>query len=254
MIKKYSNLPRLADLHCHLDLYADPVEIINETEKAEIYTIAVTTTPRAFKQNSEWTKNCNYIFPALGMHPQLVSKEGQRIELFEQLFKETKFIGEVGLDASPDYIQYYDLQKEIFKRILINCSNSGDKILTVHSLRAVEDVLSMINNFLPRDKRKIILHWFTGSLIDAQKALDLGCYFSINLRMAETKSGQDLIRILPLDRILTETDGPFLEIYGKPVKPKNVNLASRKLAAIHKISIIEMQNQIIKNLEKILSK
>ncbi len=65
------NIP-LVDYHCHLDLYPDFEKLIAECEKKEIYTLTVTTTPRAWPKNLALTKNLKFVRPALGLHPQLV--------------------------------------------------------------------------------------------------------------------------------------------------------------------------------------
>jgi TatD DNase family protein len=80
----------------------------------------------------------------------------------------------------------------------------------------------MIEAHLPPERGTVVLHWFTGSKSDARRAAALGCYFSINAEMTRTDRGRDLIRSLPRDRILTETDGPFTQVEGRPSEPSDV--------------------------------
>jgi TatD DNase family protein len=69
-------------------------------------------------------------------------------------------------------------------------------------------VLEMIERYLPQDRGAVVLHWFTGSKSDARRPATLGCYFSLNAEMTRSDRGRALVTELPIDRILTETDGP----------------------------------------------
>jgi TatD DNase family protein len=142
-------------------------------------------------------------------------------------------VGEVGLDGGPKFYQSLDLQKQVFQRVLTLCNQAGGKILTIHSVRTVTLALDMIEKHLLPDRNRLVLHWFTGSKAEARRAIDLGCYFSINAEMFKSDRHRSTISSLPLDRILTETDGPFCKNNGKPASPQDasivVNLLAREL-------------------------
>jgi len=204
---------QLVDFHCHLDLYPDFTEVIKNYEQKRIFTLAVTTTPRAWLKNNELTKYSKYIQVALGYHPQLVDESWRKeLEIWIKHLPETKFVGEVGIDGSTKFKNTLVFQKQVFKEILIHCANAENKILSVHSLNSSRTVLDLIEEYLPQSKGRVVLHWFTGTIPEAKKALKLGCYFSINPRMLNTKKGQELLKTLPIDKLLTETDGPFVKI------------------------------------------
>ena len=97
----------------------------------------------------------------------------------------------------------FDMQKRVFETILRECANRGEKILTIHSVRAVRAVLDMIEAFFPQPRGSTVLHWFLGSRSEAQRAVSLGCYFSINREMLRNDNHSALIASLPLDRLLT---------------------------------------------------
>jgi len=78
------------------------------------------------------------------LHPQLIHERSHELNLFKSYINETKYIGEVGLDASSQYYSSFDLQIEIFTKILSLCSKIGGKILSVHSVRSVKKVLELI--------------------------------------------------------------------------------------------------------------
>jgi TatD DNase family protein len=134
------------------------------------------------------------------------------IKLWEEYLPKARYIGEVSLDAGPRYFRSLDLQKQIFTQIRQKCAKTGGKILTVHSVRAAAMVLDLIESHLPRHQGRIVLHWFTGSTSQARRAVNLGCYFSINGAMLRNDRGRKLVAALPPDRLLTETDAPFTKI------------------------------------------
>jgi TatD DNase family protein len=98
-----------------------------------------------------------------------------------------------------------------------------------------------------------VLHWFTGTKAEARRAVELGCYFSVNAQMLETDKGRDLVGILPNDRLLTETDGPFTKFGGRPACPADVADTLIELAKLRQIPLKEMAATIKKNLTAILS-
>jgi len=155
----------------------------------------------------------------------LMADRASEISLWERYLPEARYIGEVGLDAGPRFFKSLDTQKRVFQRVLQCCADAGDKILTVHSVRSVKSVLDYLEAFLPADKGKVVLHWFTGTKNEAKRALELGCYFSINAAMLNNERHASMIQTIPLDRILTETDGPFTRTGDRQSKPSDVAIA-----------------------------
>lgn len=212
----------LVDFHCHLDLYPDHVKAVQESEMSGVFTLAVTTTPKAWPRNHELAQRTRYVRAALGLHPQLVAERASELPIWEAHLPETRYVGEVGLDAGPRFYKSFELQKQIFEQVLRRCAKAGNKILTVHSVRAVKAVLDHIETYLRPDQGKVVMHWFTGSKAEARRAIDLGCYFSINAAMLDNDRHSSLIASLPLDRLLTETDGPFTKTGERASKPSDV--------------------------------
>jgi len=244
----------LVDFHCHLDLYPDFENIIKESERANIYTLAVTTTPRAWQRNYELTKDLQYVRPALGLHPQLVGKNtAQELSLWEQFLPQAKYVGEVGLDAGQDNFRTLDEQKKVFERILTLCAEAGDKVLSVHAVRTVTPVLDMIESLLPRGRGKTVIHWFSGTPAQARRAINLGCYFSINAPMLYNDRNEVLLKFIPPDRLLTETDGPFTQNGSNPSRPRDVAQTVRALGKLRQLSPDQMTEQIAKNLKDLLT-
>lgn len=242
----------LVDFHCHLDLYPDFQAIVRETDKAGVFTLAVTTTPRAWARNNELAQTTRRVRAALGLHPQLVAERANEISLWESYIDETRYVGEVGLDAGPRFYKSLELQQQIFERILRRCAVSGDKIISVHSVRAVKAVLDHIEKHLPPNRGKIVLHWFTGTKSEAQRAVDMGCYFSINLAMLQNTRHSSIIATIPLNRLLTETDGPFTMTSDHPSKPSDVIFASKALGRIKGLPTTTLVDRIRENLTNLI--
>lgn len=250
-----SDTPRTAgvDFHCHLDLYPNHEAVIARAEAANVYTLAVTTTPKAWSRNHLLTRDTHFVKAALGLHPQLVAERGNELPLWEHYLPETRFVGEVGLDAGPRFYKSLDAQKYIFRTILEQCAKAGGKILSVHSVRSVSAVLNMIEHYFPQDRGRVVLHWFTGSQSEARRATELGCYFSINAEMASSARGRSLIAELPNDRLLTETDGPFTRINGHPAEPVDALAVIEAVARVRNISNETMAKVVDINLRALLS-
>lgn len=245
---------QLVDYHCHLDLYPDYQKRFADCGASAIEILAVTTTPRAWSRNRELASPFPHIRVALGLHPQLVGESSNEIPVFEEHVAEARFIGEVGLDASPRYYASLVEQKHIFQRILQLCAASGNKILSIHSVRAVREVLNCIEQSLAGSRSKPVLHWFTGSRAEAKRATELGCYFSINAQMFNGPTAHRILETIPENRLLTETDGPFLQVQGRPVLPGEVGDAVSLIAQALNRSRSQVENLIRCNLAALETK
>lgn len=244
---------RWVDFHCHLDLYPDHAQLIAECDREGVATLAVTTTPKAWSRNREMVAGTNHVRVALGLHPQLVSERERELGLFEKLLPEAKYVGEIGLDAGPRFYKSFEAQERVFERILRMCAEQGNKVLTIHSVRTVSKILQHLEKSLPIDRGQVVLHWFTGSAAEARRAIERGCFFSINSEMLKSAKQRDLVELLPADRLLTETDGPFVLASGAAVRPIAVSNTVAQLAELRRVDPEEMRSQIIRNLTVMVS-
>jgi len=110
------------DMHCHLDLYPDPRAIVRDIARCKSYVLSVTTTPRAWHGTSALSSGCSRIKTALGLHPQLAKQRKSELALFDRLLSETRYVGEVGLDGTPEYRPFWPDQLEVFEHILASCA------------------------------------------------------------------------------------------------------------------------------------
>lgn len=193
----------LFDTHFHLDLQKDRVAAIRQIEENSIYTIAVTNVPDLYrKELSEVVSK--YIRLGLGFHPELVHQYKNQIPMMWDLLPETRYIGEVGLDFVDK--TYEREQVAFFSELVERCRFDGNKIVTIHSRKAVSKVLEILgDNF----RFKAILHWFTGDKDELKEAVECGCYFSVNGAMINSKRFLEMLPLIPANRLLLETDSPF---------------------------------------------
>lgn len=231
------------DTHFHLDLMPDPLEVVRYIEKAKVYTIAVTNSPEVFFYTEKITKNTKYIRPALGLHPELAAQRFMEVEKFIELIDKTKYIGEIGLDNSNKSLLDYKKQVEVFEKIIAVCGDYQDKILTLHSRKAESDLLAILGDNFPG---KIILHWFSGSIKNLEKAISRGYYISVNYKMTKSKNGQKIIDCIPNNQILLETDGPFISNGTKDFTPSMVDVILDNICCI-KESNTELRKTILQN-------
>lgn len=199
----------ICDAHCHLDLMDNMPKFINEIQYSNMSLFAVGTTPKAYGREVEFCRNACNIYVGLGMHPQLVSSGYDDMQLFKSLFEKSHYIGEVGLDFSEGYISTKKLQIKVFSEIIELCEQGGEKVISIHSLKSARTVIEILETYKRQKSNKYIFHWFTGSMSQLKKVIEMGCYFSINPGMLKTKSGIEVIKAVPIDHMLLETDAPF---------------------------------------------
>lgn len=194
----------LYDTHFHLDLQKDRDVVIREIEAHQIYTIAVTNLPDLYRKESGEIAS-KYIRFALGFHPELIHLYKNQIPLMWELLPDARYIGEVGLDFVD--VTYKNEQLAFFSELIERCRYDNNKIITIHSRLAVRQVLEIIgDNF----RFKPILHWFTGNKKELLNAIEKGFYLSVNKSMMNTKNFQSMLALIPEERLLLETDSPFI--------------------------------------------
>lgn len=237
----------LIDTHFHLDLWKNPKSLISKIEASKIYTIAVTNAPSVFKLTLQLTEGLKYIRPALGYHPEIINQRPNDLPLIKKYITQTRYIGEVGLD----YVCKVEKNAQIktFNQIISDCSSFNDKVFTVHSRRAETDVINIINN---NYSNTIILHWYSGSIQQLKIAIKFGFYFSVNYQMTKSKNGLQILKNIPLERLLTESDGPFVNIGNQSSSPLFIKNTLSELAKIYNISKEEIAKIIYDNFKRIL--
>nr|VFK21103.1 MAG: TatD DNase family protein [Candidatus Kentron sp. LPFa] len=236
----------MIDFHCHIDLYRNPQEVLAGIVRNRCSVLAVTTTPLAWEGTTALIGDTPGVHIAAGLHPELVASRHKEVDLLCDLISETKYVGEVGLDGSARHRSSLPLQVAVFERILQECERLGGKILSIHSRGAPQAVFDCLR--LPDQRSTPVLHWFSGTIREVKMAINLGCWFSVGPAMLSTKKGRSLVAAMPKDRVLTETDGPFVSTAKGPLMPWCMKRVMSDLSSIWNCSVDEAQEQVAVNL------
>jgi len=213
-------------------------------------TVGMTGLPSHFAAGIDYVRGLKNIRLALGLHPLLAAKHARELELFKRLAEQTSYIGEVGLDFSRKGANTRQKQCLVFEAILDMIGNRP-RFLSLHSRRADREILSALR---ARHIVGAVFHWFTGSIQMAIEAVDDGHFFSVNPAMMEKNRGRKLLCSLPRDRILTETDGPYVRINDRPAHPTDVRTVVDYLAEVWHVPSSAAEEQVEANVRLILSR
>lgn len=232
-----------------MDLYKEPDQVIARADEAGVYVLSVTTTPKAWPGTKRLTAGRPRIRTALGLHPQLAHERYSELSLFEMMLPEAEYLGEIGLDGSKGYKSHSSIQKKVFETILMLSQRVGGRIMTIHSRGSAEAVLDCLH--VHSDAGLAVMHWFTGTQDELMRAVSMGCWFSVGPAMLKSRGGVMRAALMPRDRILPETDGPFGRGAHGPLEPIDSRLAVAQLAEIWGVTVEEASNHVRENLKRI---
>lgn len=223
----------LIDTHIHLDFYDDINKEIEEIVSNDIRAIFVTHMPELFTKYEPIIKSCANIRLALGFHPILIGEYELNKALFLENVSHTKYIGEVGLDYSITMSQDIRLkQRDAFEFI---CENVSNHILSVHSRLADKDALDIL---VKHNVKNVIFHWFTGSEKLMPQIIHQGYFFSVNQAMLRSSKGMGILKKIPRERLLIETDGPFVKYKGRIIAPDELRNVYKELSTFYNVTDI----------------
>lgn len=210
----------MIDFHCHLDLYHSPRQVLAEVVRRQVYVLAVTTTPLAWEGTNRLIGDAPRVRIAAGLHPELVATRYMEVDRLCGLVPRTRYVGEIGLDGSSPHRHSLRKQQSVMQAVLKACERAGGRVISIHSRRAATLVLDELEAH--PDCGVPVLHWFSGTNAELRRAIDRGCWFSVNPSMVASKTGRRLLVNIPPERVLTETDGPFVHHNGGPAMPWHV--------------------------------
>ena len=235
-------------MHFHLDFYANHKQVYDKINEIEQHTLCVTNQPEIFESCIDLYEPTKYVQFALGFHPHNAGKEYFRKGVFLNNIKRTKYVGEVGLDFSKQYVAHSKKQIEIFDFI---CENSYDKIISIHCRLAEDKIYEIVKK---HENSKAIIHWYSGNEEWLEKLIDIGMYFSVNSNMMNTTRGKLLIKKIPKNKIFIESDGPFTKIQGKRFAVEKLLLVYEDLSGILELeSVDKLKQQISQNFMSLLN-
>ena len=258
------SLPSITDSHCHLDFTdfdGNLEETINNAIQSGVgrmVTICTQLQDEPKVRNIAEKFEC--VLYAAGTHPMNAHKRPMvNVYNLLEVAKHPKFvgIGETGLDY------YYTKETEKYQKqsllLHIEAAQKSGLPLIIHARSADKDIAEILESEYKNAKFNCVMHCFSSGRELAVKMLDLGFYLSMSGIITFPKSDElrDIFSLTPIDRVLVETDSPYLApppYRGKRNEPAYVALTAKKGAEIFNLSYENFANQIEKNFEKLFSK
>ena len=250
----------MIDSHCHLDqqpLAENIKDVLLRSKEIGIEKLlTISTTSNSFKKILSLIDYDPIIYGTFGIHPHETDNEFLTIEDIiknSTINKKIIGIGETGLDFyynnSSKKKQLDSFQNHIEASIKLN------KPLIVHSRNAEDETFNLLNKYR-NDKLKIIMHCFTGSYAFANKLLDFNTYFSASgiITFKNSVVLQKTFKEIPLERLLIETDSPFLSpdpMRGKKNEPSFLKFTLNKLSELKEINVSKLDKITTSNFNKL---
>ena len=214
------------DFHNHIDFYKDKEidSVINCINLNKIKIIACSMDEESYLKNIKIYKKSDYIVPIFGIHPWRV-KNNIDVDKFEYYIKNTPLIGEIGLDFHwIEDKDTYPHQIKVFEYFL-QSAKKYDKYINIHTKGCEELILNLLKKY--DISSQSIIHWYSGDKDTLKKLIDAKCYFTGSVDLGYIKHSKDIIKEIPANKLLAETDGPTAlqwvnGTYGMPDEIKNV--------------------------------
>ena len=239
----------LIDSHCHLQHFTNSAELCEKLENEGVRSHVMTVTPTEFLSLRERFESESYILH-LGYFPLELSLSKDD-ESYFALAEDYRYIGEVGLDYTEEREEERQRQRD-FLSAIIELNNQKAKVISLHSRRAVDDLLSLLEKMT---QGTAILHWLSGTEDQVRRALENPhIYFSINPAMIKSRQCKSWLKTLPKERVLTETDGPYVKVGGKEASPFDMRAVVESLSLIWDMSLEEALDQLTENWERAVKK
>lgn len=243
---------KYVDAHTHplLEYYPNNEQVIETAHKKGVSIMMITGCNE--KENTEVTnlvENFDFTFAVIGIHPNEANGTIDGTTIEKQLTAKVKAIGEIGLDY---YYEGFDKKKQIDSFISqIEIAKKYHLPVVVHMRDSYEDLYQIIKTY--HKDVTFMIHTFSGNLEWAKKFYELGCYFSFSgtITYKNTKL-IEVVQWLPIDKILTETDAPYLAPAHKRGKinfPNYVIHTANYMAGLKGLTIEKFTDRVYKNLK-----
>ena len=226
------------DLHAHVDTGIEAAELSALQAIVFAVTRSLDEAEQALKRSDKTT------IWGVGCHPGLVGvQKAFDPKRFQALAEVTPYVGEIGLDGASRVPM--DMQRHTLAGAL-GVLQQSPRITSLHSYKATSEILSLIAEY---PQPGLILHWWLGTEGETARAVELGCYFSVNRSSARRR---DLLARIPLDRVLPETDHPFGDKGRGPRRPGEVGHVEAALAEAHGLSTEKVRRRTWQTLASIV--
>jgi TatD DNase family protein len=237
----------IIDSHCHLEyepMISNLKEVIDRAIKNNVkYLLSISTTNESYERILKIVENYKNIYGTYGIHPHETKNykklSSELIVKKLELSKKIIGIGETGLDFYYEHSEPV-IQKKIFIEH-IKAAQNLNLPLIVHTRSAENETYDILKSEKKNKDFKVLIHCFTGSKIFAHKLIDIGCYISASgvVTFKKSKDLADTFLSLPNDRILVETDSPYLSpepLRGKSNEPSHIIHTVNFLSKLKKIN------------------
>ncbi len=248
----------IIDSHCHLTyepMSSSLEATLKRANKDGVkYFLTISTEDKSFKNILHILKNHNSVYGTYGIHPHEAKnhKSIKSDHIIEKANKDKKIIG-IG-ESGLDFYYNHSEKKEQISCFLehITASQKTSLPLIVHTRSAENDTLKILKDSIQKNNLKILIHCFTGSKEFAFKLIDIGAYISASgvVTFKKSKELAETFKELPADRILVETDSPYLApepLRGKPNEPSYITHTVRFLSNIKGVSYEEFAERTTQN-------
>lgn len=236
----------MIDVHCHLeheDLRNRIEEIISECKKELKAIITSSPHPRDFEYTVFLNRKFkNFVFCSIGLHPEYIGEFNEEtLKYFKNLVKskrdEIVSIGEIGLDYFWVKDENLRERQRIYFEEIIRIAKDLNKPVTVHIREAYEDAIKILERV---DYQKVHLHMFGGEkFID--KVLANEWKISVGPILLRSKTHKKIVKKVPLEKIMLETDAPWMKIENRSSFPTDVKIVAEKIAEIKKKELNEVE-------------
>ena len=242
------------DAHVHANLMDSPLNVARSSNEVELGLFTCGVTPHDYLELAPLLSQ-NNIRVGLGAHPWYISDgriTEKDIELLLELMEQAPYIGEIGLDFSSRYCVdgLQELQVKAFTKICKRAAelsrSSQPRVLSMHTVRSVDAVLDILEQTGAAQACIPIIHWFSGSSDELQRAIKLGCWFSVGEMSLKTKRGREYAKVYPKDKLLTETDLPSSDHTGISAADI-VDSLKRALSGLSEARGYSVQTEVIAN-------
>ena len=247
---------KLVDTHCHLDnekFDEDRLEVIERIKENLEFCVNIGYDLASSKKSVELAKEYDFIYAVIGVHPIDIAEYSEEVEKeLELLGKNPKVvaIGEIGLDYHW-MTEPKEIQQERFKSQL-ELAERLNKPVVIHTRDAMEDTVNILKEY---PNITGVIHCYPGSLETAKQLVDR-FYLGIGgtLTFKNSKKAVEVVKDIPLDRIVIETDCPYLTpepFRGKRNEPIYVEYVAKKIAEIKEISVEDVTKITTENAKKL---
>ena len=237
----------LIDTHCHLDFPEFDLDRDDVIQRANLsginYLVNIGSSIEGSRKSLELAKKYSCIYAVVGIHPHEADHAGKdAVAAIRELAGKDKVvaIGEVGLDYYRNFSRQENQQPLFIS--LIELAKESALPLVLHSRQAEEDTLKILKQYLPL---QAVVHCFSGSEQFLRDCLELGFFvsFTCNVTYKKAENLRNTLKAAPLERIMLETDCPYLSPEGQRGKrnePSSVKLLAEEVAKIKGISVEEV--------------